>query len=105
MYASVADRFYREIEARRCSGLADEVSENVDKHLTYFAWVFGPGAAGKGHSFTLTAEANRHRQFLTQYWQGRAPKLPGWTFYHSFEKTGLKVIAGFVVLAPDVDAF
>jgi hypothetical protein len=80
-YASVADRFYQEIEARRCAGLADEVSENVDKHLAHFAWVFGPGAAGKGHSFTLTAEANRHRQFLTQYWQGRAPKLPGWTFY------------------------
>ena len=80
-YAGIAGRFYQEIEAGRCSGLADEVSENVDKRLTHFAWVFGPGAEGKGHSFTLTAEANRHRQFLTQYWHSRAPRLSGWTFF------------------------
>ena len=46
-YTSVADRFYQTIEAGKCGDLSNEVNENVDKHLTHFAWVFGPGADGQ----------------------------------------------------------
>jgi hypothetical protein len=80
-YASVADRFYRTIEDGKCASLADEVSQQVDRHLSRFSWVFGPGANGNGHAFTLTAEGDVHRQLLTRYWWSRAPHLPGWTFY------------------------
>lgn len=47
------------------------------------AWVFGPGADGVGHSFTLSGEGVLHRQLLTLYCVSRAPKLKGWTFYAS----------------------
>lgn len=80
-YATVADRFYQTIEDKKCADLTDEIGAGIDKHLSHFAWVFGPGAGGSGHSLTLTAEGNSHRQFLTQYWQSCAPTLSGWTFY------------------------
>jgi hypothetical protein len=80
-YGEVAPRFYDTIQSKNCPSLAQEVSANVDKLLPDFAWVFGPGANGQGHSFTLSAEGNPHRQLLSLYWQAQAPKLNGWTFY------------------------
>jgi hypothetical protein len=82
-YAEVAPRFYQTVEAGDCSELVDEVSAKVDELLPGFAWVFGPGENGQGHSFTLSGEGNLHRQLLTIFWQARAPKLDGWTFYAS----------------------
>jgi hypothetical protein len=80
-YAQVSPRFYEVIEAGKCPSLADEVSAKIDELIPGFAWVFGPGAEGKGHSFTLSGEGNLHRQLLTIYWLAQAPSLPGWTFY------------------------
>ncbi|MBI3849150.1 MAG: hypothetical protein HY298_02495 [Verrucomicrobia bacterium] len=80
-YAEVAERFYRTIENGKCSDLAAEVSNNVDDILPGFAWVFGPGAGGVGHSFTLSGEGVLHRQLLAIHCVSRAPKLNGWTFY------------------------
>jgi hypothetical protein len=82
-YASVADRFYQTIEESKCSDLADEVQAQVHELLPGFAWVFGPGAEGKGHSFTLTGEGVLDRQLLAGYWLSRARRLAGWTFYAS----------------------
>jgi len=82
-YASAAERFYKAIEAGECSALATEVNEKIDELLDGFAWVFGPGENGQGHSFTLTGEANRHRQLLAAYWKDKAPVIDGWTFYAS----------------------
>lgn len=82
-YASVADRYYRTIEEKRISELTEEVIQHVDQVIKGFAWVFGPGAEGKGHSLTVSGEANPHLQLLAAYWQKQAPKLPGWTFYGS----------------------
>jgi hypothetical protein len=53
----------------------------VDEFLPAFAWVFGPGANGKGHSFTLSGEGNIHRQILALHWLSHAPVIGGWTFY------------------------
>lgn len=80
-YAGVAPRFYKTIEAGKCPSLAGEVSAKVDELVPGFAWVFGPGVDGKGHSFTLSGEGNIHRQLLTLHWLAQAPALPGWTFY------------------------
>src|SRR5581483_11003377 len=82
-YAEVSPRFFQVIEDKQCSSLAPEVSGKVDELIPGFAWVFGPGANGKGHSFTLSGEGNLHRQLLAIYWRERAPTLPGWTFYAS----------------------
>jgi hypothetical protein len=79
----VADRYYAACEGSQCPSLASEVSEKVDELIPGFAWVFGPGSGGKGHSFTLTGEGNIHRQFLAEYWHSQAPVLDGWTFYAS----------------------
>ncbi len=51
-YASVADRFFQEIEAGQCANLTTEVRRQCDKLLPALSWVFGPGENG-GHSFTL----------------------------------------------------
>jgi hypothetical protein len=82
-YSSVADRFYQTIESKRCGDLATEVSEKIDELIPGFAWVFGPGAEGVGHSFTLSGEGDAHRQLLAAFWLRLAPALPGWTFYAS----------------------
>lgn len=87
-YAAQAPRFYAEIEAGRSPGLADEVSTKVDEFLPGFAWCFGPGANGRGHSFTLSGEANRHKQFITEFWRTQAPQLDGWTFYSAKQPSG-----------------
>jgi hypothetical protein len=80
-YKEVAPRFYQTIEAGECPALANEVSAKVDELIPGFAWVFGPGENGQGHSFTLSGEGNVHRQLLTIFWLANAPKLSGWTFY------------------------
>jgi hypothetical protein len=82
-YVSVAERFYQTIEDKRCADLAPEVSAKVHELIPGFAWVFGPGADGHGHSFTLSGEGNPHRQLLAAYWQTQAPTLAGWSFYGS----------------------
>jgi hypothetical protein len=82
-YTGVAPRFYQVIEAKKSASLADEVSAKINELLPGFAWCFGPGAGGEGHSFTLSGEGMINRQLLAQYWQSRAPSLPGWTFYAS----------------------
>lgn len=80
-YAEVAPRFFATIEDGKCGTLTDETSRKVDEFFPSMAWVFGPGAGGRGHSLTLTGEGNIHRQLLTQQWLALAPALEGWTFY------------------------
>lgn len=82
-YVSVADRFYAEIESGRCADLEPEVTAKVHELLGGMAWVFGPGANGAGHSFTLTPEGDAHRRLVAQYWLALAPEIDGWTFYAS----------------------
>lgn len=71
------------IDDKRCGDLTEEVSRNVDALGGRFGWVFGPGDGGARHSFTLTGEGVVERQILAQYWESRAPKLAGWSFYSS----------------------
>lgn len=80
-FETVAPRFYDTIEAGECHALASEVSRKVSDLLPGLSWVFGPGADGAGHSFTLSAEGIASRRFLTEYWLSQAPTLEGWTFY------------------------
>ena len=80
-YTQVAERFYQKIEDGKCPDLAPEVSAKVNELIPGFAWVFGPGADKKGHSFTLSGEGNPHKQLLVMQWLAKAPQLPGWTFY------------------------
>lgn len=80
-YRDVAPRFHATIDAKRCADLAGETSTKVDEFLPGLAWVYGPGAEGKGHSLTVTGEGNEHRQLLARQWLALAPVIPGWTFY------------------------
>lgn len=82
-YAEAAPRFLKTIDERRCADLTDEVVAMVDGLNGNFAWEFGPGANGIGHSFTLSGEADPHRQLLAAYWLSQAPSMPGWTFHAS----------------------
>src|SRR5262245_11821628 len=82
-YAKNAARFFSVIEGKGCPDLQAEVSAEVDRWLPGMAWVFGPGANGVGHSFTLSGEGVLPRQFVAEYWLSQAPKLEGWTFYAS----------------------
>ena len=71
------------IDDKRCGDLQGGVSKHVDELGPGFGWVFGPGEDPARHSFTLTGEGVVERQILAQYWQSRAPQLPGWCFYSS----------------------
>lgn len=112
-YTQVAPRFYKTIEAGNCPALAEEVSTKVGELFPGFAWVFGPGEAGNGHSFTLSGEGNPHRQLLAVYWLAQAPKIDGWTFYaarqpgpiegHSIQLGGHRFAPVEFWLTPTVD--
>jgi hypothetical protein len=80
-FEEVAPRFYATIEDGKCADLTDETSAMVDKFLPGFSWVYGPGANGSGHSFTLTGEGDIHRQLLALHWLSQAPVIEGWTFH------------------------
>ena len=82
-FEEVSVRFYQTIETGKCSSLAAEVNAKMDGLIPGFAWVFGPGENGTGHSFTLSGEGDLHRQLLAIFWLTKAPKLSGWTFYAS----------------------
>ena len=82
-FATVHERFFAEIEAGRCGDLQPETSATIGKLFPGFAWVFGPGEDGVGHSLTLSGEGVIHRQLLSQHWLQQAPEFPGWTFYCS----------------------
>jgi hypothetical protein len=78
-FPTVAERLDAELKARKSVVLAEEISARVDKLGPGFAWEVGPGR--QGNSLTLSGEADRHRQLLTQYWVQRAPEINGWKFY------------------------
>lgn len=82
-FASESEQMLAAIDEKRCGDIAEAVSRNVDQLGGGFGWVFGPGEGGARHSFTLTGEGVVERQILAQYWESRAPKLPGWCFYSS----------------------
>jgi hypothetical protein len=80
-YAKNAPRLLDAIESRRLPDLQSEVTAAVNKLHPDFAWVFGPGPNGQGHSFTLSGEGNPHKQLLAAFWRAQAPTLAGWTFH------------------------
>ena len=94
-YSAHAAEFYETIEQKECGSLQPSVSAAVDALLPGMAWVFGPGADGVGHSFTLSPEAHPYRRLVAQYWLSQAPKLPGWTFYSS--RQAGKVVPGMSI--------
>jgi hypothetical protein len=112
-FSEVAPRFYSTIEAGRCAALTEEISPKVDELLPGFAWVFGPGADGQGHSLTLSGEGNIHRQLLALRWLAAAPALTGWTFHaarqpgpikgHVIEMSGLRFDPKEIWVSPSVD--
>ena len=95
-YQEIADRFYQTIDAGRCEDLTDEIVKEVDELFPGLAWVFGPGPSNVGgHSFTLSGEGVRHKQFLTEYWLEQAPEIEGWTFFASRQPAELSSEGGF----------
>jgi hypothetical protein len=86
-FSEVADDFYATIDDKRCRDLEPVVSAKVDELLPGFGWVFGPGADGKGHSFTLTPEGVSYKRLPAYFWLSQAPHLEGWTFYASRQAT------------------
>jgi len=89
-YIEVAPRFLTTIENGRCASLTGETSRKVDEFFPGMSWVFGRGAGGHGHSFTLTGEGNLNRQLLTQQWLAQAPTLEGWTFHAARQPDRIK---------------
>lgn len=89
-FEEVAPRFYATIEDGKCASLSDETSAKADEFLPGFSWVYGPGAGGKGHSFTLTGEGDIHRQLLALHWLAQAPVIEGWTFHAARQPDEIK---------------
>jgi hypothetical protein len=89
-YGGAASRLYEAVGAPQSTSLVSEVSARVHEMGPGFAWVFGPGPADQGHSFTVSGEGNLHRQLLTIFWLEQAPNIPGWTFYPARQPGSLK---------------
>ena len=113
-FAGVADRFHGTIDSGSCAALTEETSSKINEFFPGFAWVFGPGENGTGHSLTLTGEGDIHRQLLTQHWLAQAPTLPGWSFYASrqpgrikgkvIELDGIRFDPKEIWVTPSIDA-
>lgn len=82
-WAAESDRILESVDGDGGGAIQPEITAAVGKLHPQLAWVFGPGADGQGHSFTLSAEGDRNFLFLTSYAISRAPELNGWTFYSS----------------------
>lgn len=80
-FQEVAPEFRTTIDNGRCDDLTEITSRKVDELFSGFAWVYGPGAEGIGHSLTLSGEGVEHRQLLALHWLSQAPQIEGWTFY------------------------
>jgi hypothetical protein len=89
-FEEVAPRLYAAIEAGDCGTLTEETSRKVNELQAGFAWVYGPGEAGKGHSLTISGEGVEQRQLLAQQCCALAPKIAGWTFYASRQAGPIK---------------
>lgn len=89
-FHGVAPRFYALIEEGKCAALTDETSAKVRELSPGFAWVYGPGAGGKGHSLTISGEGVIHHQLLTLQWLSKAPVIEGWTFYAARQPDDIK---------------
>lgn len=88
-FAENADEFYATIENGQCAELTEPFQNAGRKWLPGFSWVFGPGANGQGHSFTITGEGKIGYLFLANFWLEQAPELAGWTFYSSRQASEL----------------
>lgn len=112
-FEDVAPRFYATIEAGKCASLGKETSTKIDELFSGFAWVYGSGANGKGHSLTLSGEGNIHWQLLALQWLATAPTIEGWTFYaarqpgsirgHVIEVHGLRFDPKEIWVTPRID--
>lgn len=80
-FQEMAPEFRKTIDDGRCDDLTDITSRKVDELFPGFAWAYGAGSEGVGHSFTLSGEGVEHRQFLALHWLACAPQIEGWTFY------------------------
>lgn len=80
-FQEVAPAFYAAIEDKKCDSLAEPTNSKVNEFFPGFAWVYGPGEGGKGHSLTLSGEGIEHQQLLALHWLEQAPVIDGWTFY------------------------
>ena len=86
-YAEQSQRIYQLVhQGDSPHELTDLLIPQIDLLGPGFGWVYGPGEDG-GHSLTLTPEGVLSHQFLADYWRDCAPKLSGWTFYSSRQRT------------------
>ena len=111
-FGEVAPGFHVAIDEGRCADLADVTSRKVNELFPKFAWVYGPGEGGPGHSLTVSGEGVESAQFLALHWLEAAPEIEGWTFHaarqpgsldSSFEVAGIRFDAKGMWITPDVD--
>lgn len=89
-FQDVAPAFYSAIEDKKCDSLTDETSAKVEALFPGFAWVYGPGEDGNGHSLTISGEGVECQQLLALQWLKLAPHIDGWTFYASRQPGTIK---------------
>ena len=99
------ERVYKAVDDDGGRSIQPEVSKVLDDLSPDFGWTFGPGANGKGHSLTVTPEANSTKRPLVDYWHSKAREIPGWTFYParqpSAELDGIEITLGGASVSVD----
>lgn len=112
-FQEVGPSYYATIEEGKCGSLTEPTSKKVDEMFTGFAWVYGPGNGGKGHSFTLSGEGDEHRQLLAIHWLSQAPAIEGWSFHasrqpgpvkgHAIDIHGVRIDPKEIWVTPSID--
>lgn len=113
-FSERADRYYQAIEDQTFDDCSKEFIAKIDEFFPGIAWVFGPGPDKVGHSLTITPEGDPYQAIAIAYIIGRAPHLPGWTFYSSrqpsstfasghMEIVGEKVSAKEIWVTPQIN--
>ena len=82
-FSQRSNEIYQAVDAANHDWLVEQMSAAVSAIQPDLAWVFGPGADGVGHSFTVSGEGLVEKQILAEFWRQRAPELPNWTFHAS----------------------
>lgn len=93
-FPTVAPQLAKQLEkGEGLENLASDFADELRGKIGGLAWVFGPGKSEGRFSFTVTGEAQKAKQLLSQFWLSQAIEVPGWDFYCSRQPSPPELLA------------
>lgn len=96
-FPGIADEVKAGMKSNDPQAATERFASEVREKIGGLSWVFGPGRSEDSMSFTVTGEARKARQLLSQYWLSQATDIPGWDFYSSRQPSSIEKLASVAI--------